>query len=258
MKIYTRTGDDGTTGLIGNVRVGKDDLRIEAYGTVDELNACLGVVLSHLPTEAESSRGWLNQIQSDLFVIGTILATPTGAAAKAVLPIERTSDLEETIDRMESELKPLKNFILPQGMPIAAFSHLARAVGRRAERRIVELQGSEPVDAAVIPYLNRLADWLFVFARWSNLKAGGTETAWINPARGADLPESAAPQADRLSTTLQKLEEQKKARQTLFERTSSELQKKKDAADKLFRQSVDRIQQDGGKVEKPVRDMDLD
>jgi cob(I)alamin adenosyltransferase len=258
MKIYTRTGDDGTTGLIGNERVPKNHYRIEAYGTIDELNATIGAVLANLPREAESGRGWMNQIQSDLFVLGTILATPQGAAARAVLPVERVSELEETIDRMEQSLKPLKTFILPQGIPAAALTHVARSVARRAERRIMSLSDHESIDPVIIPYVNRLADWLFVFSRWVNLQGGGTETAWINPTRGADVAESASPQADRLSTTLQKLEEEKRRRQTLFERTSTDLQKKKDAADRLFRQNVDKIQQEGGTVEKPLRDMDLD
>src|SRR5262249_40030995 len=126
MKIYTKTGDDGSTGLFGGARVRKDSLRIETYGEIDELNAALGVVLAHLPTSAHSARGWLETTQSDLFVIGAQLATPPEAARKlASLPAGRTETLEQQIDQMEKVLPPLKNFILPQGVPCAAFLHLA-------------------------------------------------------------------------------------------------------------------------------------
>src|SRR5438105_2712329 len=120
MKIYTKTGDDGTTGLVGGSRVHKDALRIEAYGDVDELNAALGVVLAHLPRAAQAARGWLETVQSDLFIVGVLLATPASAAKKVTaLAPTRAEALEQQIDQMEQSLKPLKNFILPQGGPCA-------------------------------------------------------------------------------------------------------------------------------------------
>ena len=189
MKIYTKTGDDGSTGLLGNVRVRKDAARIESYGDVDELNASLGIVLAHLPSAASSARGWLDAIQSDLFVTGAILATPPQAAkVSASLAPGRIDTLEQQIDQMEKSLKPLKNFILPQGNPCAAFLHLSRAICRRAERRVVALASREKVDSIVTIYLNRLSDYLFVLARWVNHQEGGTETAWINPVRRRPRP----------------------------------------------------------------------
>jgi cob(I)alamin adenosyltransferase len=255
MKIYTKTGDDGTTGLFGNARVRKDALRIEAYGEVDELNASLGVVIAHLPSLAHSARGWLDAIQSDLFILGALLATPPQAERKpAALPPQRVQALEEQIDQMEKNLKPLKNFILPQGTPCAAFLHLCRAISRRAERRVVALDSQEKVDPLILIYMNRLSDFLFVLARWVNFQEGGTETAWINPS--GDSP--GQPQADRLTASLGKLEMEKERRKSLFEKTTSDLQKKKAEAEKLFKQNVDQINKEGGKVEKPVREIDLD
>ena len=147
MKIYTKTGDDGSTGLLGNVRVGKESHRIEAYGTVDETNAALGLILAHLPAAAQAAHAWLNDIQSDLLIIGSLLATPPNDPKKRTdLPAARTQALENHIDQMEAALQPLKNFILPQGAPCARFSHLARAISRRAERRVVSLARDERVD----------------------------------------------------------------------------------------------------------------
>ena len=255
MKIYTKTGDDGTTGLIGNARVRKDSVRIEAYGEVDELNAALGVVIAHLPSLASSARGWLDAIQNDLFILGALLATPPQADRKpAALPPQRIQALEDQIDQMEKSLKPLKNFILPQGTPCAAFIHLSRAVSRRAERRVVALDSKEKVDPLIVVYMNRLSDFLFVLARWVNYQEGGTETAWINPA--GDVPGQLQP--DRLSASLGKLEMEKERRKSLFEKTSTDLQKKKEEAEKLFKQNVDQINKDGGKVDKPIREIDLD
>jgi cob(I)alamin adenosyltransferase len=257
MKIYTKTGDDGTTGLFGNARVRKDDARIEAYGTVDEVNAAIGVLIAHLPPGTQSARGWLDSIQSDLFTVGTLLATPPAGAAppRTSLDDDRTPFLEDTIDQMEKALKPLKNFILPQGVPAAAFAQVSRAISRRAERRTVALAAIEPVDPKVLIYLNRLSDWLFVLARWINAQAGGTETAWI-PAKGSAA--ETGPQPDRLAATLQKIETDKQKRKTLFEMTSSEMQKRKETAERIFKQNVDQINKEGGKVEKPIRDLDLD
>jgi len=260
MKIYTKTGDDGTTGLLGNVRVRKDAARIEAYGAVDELNAALGLILAQLPAAAQAARPWLNAVQSDLFIVGTLLATPpSDSKRRAELPATRIHALEEQIDQMEEELPPLKNFILPQGAFCACLAHQARAVSRRVERRVVALAAEERVDRDVVPYLNRISDFLFVLARWVNVHEGGHESTWTySEAEGAKIESESAKPKDRLGATLKKLETDKENRKTLFEKTSSELQKKKEIADKLFRQSVDQIKKDGGPVEKPLRDMDLD
>jgi cob(I)alamin adenosyltransferase len=260
MKIYTKTGDDGSTGLLGNVRVRKDAMRIEAYGSVDEVNAALGLFHAHVPPAAQKSRGWLDAIQSDLFVIGTLLASsPESVAPKVTLEASRIQALEEQIDQMESELRPLTHFILPQGAPVAAFAHLARAISRRAERRVVTLAAKEKVDSLVLIYLNRLSDFLFVLARWVNAKEGGPETAWI-PREGSSptTVTQEVPKADLLSQTLRKLEDEKNARKTLFEKASSDLQKKKENAAKAFHEGVDQIKKEGGTVQPPIREIDLD
>ncbi len=260
MKIYTKTGDDGNTGLLGNVRIGKDSRRIEAYGTVDEANAAIGIVIAHLPQQARQAPAWLNAIQSDLMIIGTLLATPPSDPKKrADLSTQRIQALETQIDQMEEELTPLTQFILPQGTACASFTHLARAICRRAERRVVELGRDERLDKAVIVYLNRLSDYLFVFGRWVNALEGGPETTWTYDLNeGVKLSSAAAKPADRLGSTLKKLESEKENRKTLFEKTTSQLQKKKEIADKLFRQNIDQINKEGGKVEKPLRDFDLE
>ena len=178
MKIYTRTGDDGTTGLLGPGRVRKDDPRVEAYGSVDELNAALGVA------RALDAGGWvtaeLATIQARLFSLGAELAA---TAAAPLANLERITDadvaaLEKTIDRLEADLPPLKNFILPAGHVLAAQLHLARTVCRRAERRLVALGEKATVEPRLVHYLNRLADLLFVMARWCNHRAGVTEVEW--------------------------------------------------------------------------------
>jgi cob(I)alamin adenosyltransferase len=260
MKIYTKTGDDGNTGLLGNVRVGKDSARIEAYGAVDELNASLGVVLAHLMPSAHIAISQLTAIQSDLLIVGTMLATPPSDPKKrADLPSARTKALEDHIDEMESHLKPLQKFILPQGTPACAFAHLARTISRRAERRTVALSRQERVDKGVLVYLNRLSDYLFVLARWINMQEGGAESTWTySEAEGAKTSSEKAQPADRLGATLKKLETEKENRKTLFEKTTQEMQKKKENADKLFRQNVEQVKKEGGKVEKPFREFDLD
>jgi len=181
MKIYTKTGDNGTTGLFGGARVSKSNPRVEAYGDVDELNAHLGwaaVLLKHLPLEDE-----IRRIQSDLFTLGADLATPPdappAAAAKSVHVAEaRVEQLESLIDGWEANLKPLKNFILPGGSSGAAALQVCRAVCRRAERSVVRLAAAEDVNPAAIIYLNRLSDLLFVLARWVNSKDGIEEPLW--------------------------------------------------------------------------------
>lgn len=181
MKIYTRRGDDGSTALFGGGRTSKDDARVEAYGTVDELNAVIGSALSHVTERAIARR--LGRIQSDLFAIGAHLATPppTGTRrgpALPDLPAQRIAAMESWIDEAMSGAPPIRNFILPAGSPGAGCLHVARAVCRRAERRVVTLAASSPVDADVIRYLNRLSDYLFAAARHENAAAGGGEVEW--------------------------------------------------------------------------------
>ena len=178
MKIYTRTGDDGTTGLIGGSRVRKSDQLIDCYGTIDELNAAVGWSAT---VAAESLVQKLRDVQSDLFVIGSHLATADLSAHRASLPpLDETmvSRLEMQIDAAEAELPRLRNFILPGGGEAAARLHLARTVCRRAERLLVGWAMERPVPAVMITYLNRLSDWLFVQARWANQSAGIDDIPW--------------------------------------------------------------------------------
>jgi len=183
MKIYTKTGDAGETGLFAGPRVRKDDVRIEAYGAVDELNAFLGLARCELlPAEIETT---LQRIQSELFSVGAELATPEPEKhGTALIDDSHTAALERAIDDMESHLPPLRNFILPAGNRGAALVHVARGICRRAERRVVTLAhtpGSQ-VSERLVRYLNRLGDYLFVAARFANLNSGGSETAWQKPA----------------------------------------------------------------------------
>ena len=183
MKIYTKTGDAGETGLFGGGRVPKDDPRVRAYGDVDEANAAIGFAASLEPQNFESSL--IQTIQRDLFTIGAELATPDPAKlAKALARSGTTvnaSDvgaLEDVIDNHEAKLLPLKNFILPGGTPKAAAFHLARTVCRRAERSVVALARDQKINASIIHYLNRLSDLLFVLARAVNAQAGRPDTPW--------------------------------------------------------------------------------
>lgn len=178
MRIYTRAGDDGTTQLLGPGRVLKDDARVAAYGAVDELNAALGVALTH-PLD-DDLRTELVRVQADLFTVGAELATPPGQASAALpaVPEEWTGRLEHWIDRHEAGLPPLRSFILPGGTPPAAALHLARGICRRAEREVVRLRRAEPVGAPLLRYLNRLSDYLFVLARVANARAGVADVLW--------------------------------------------------------------------------------
>jgi cob(I)alamin adenosyltransferase len=189
--IYTRTGDKGDTGLFGGRRVRKDDLRVEAYGTVDELNAALGVAHAQSPDTEIASL--LLRLQNDLFLLGADLATPDdkdtrkGRTVITRMDPERVAHLESWIDRYESELPPLTQFILPGGHPLAAQLHLCRVVCRRAERRTVALARSETDSAGstlfnpeILRYLNRLSDLLFVLARAANHRQGVADIPW-NP-----------------------------------------------------------------------------
>lgn len=180
MKIYTKTGDQGETGLVGGSRVRKDDPRVAAYGEVDELNAAIGVVLAHV--EDNPLRTLLVEIQRDLFALGAQLADPTATIgekkAKAAVGTERVARLEAAIDEREAQLPPLRAFVLPGGSPLAAQLHLARTVCRRTERAITALAASQPIEAQVIVYVNRLSDLLFVLARHANQRAGAPEEKW--------------------------------------------------------------------------------
>lgn len=178
MKIYTKTGDSGETGLYGGIRVPKDALRITACGTVDELNACIGFVRSQVQ-DAEIG-AILHRIQNELFDIGADLATlDTHPKAESLrIPTALTVQLENEIDLFEGELPPLKNFILPGGASGGAAVHLARTVCRRAERCVVSLATVESVNREVLIYLNRLSDLLFVLARTVNHRLGESEPLW--------------------------------------------------------------------------------
>lgn len=178
VKIYTKTGDTGETSLYGGKRVPKFDLRLEAYGTVDEANAALGLSFTQLGAEMYWAE--LEAIQNDLFTIGSELATPHGETigGLALITEERVTELEHAIDAMEAELPQLSNFILPSGSSLGAHLHLARTVVRRAERALARLAAQENIRPEVVKYLNRLSDYLFVLARHANMKAGGKEIRW--------------------------------------------------------------------------------
>ena len=179
MKIYTKTGDKGETGLFGGARVFKDDARVRAYGDVDELNSVLGILRTQL-VDRDDVDGLLAQIQSQLFDLGAELATAPGRDTSA-MPLLGAADveaLEHAIDTHEIGLPPLKNFILPGGSPAAATAHLARTVCRRAERGVVTLRRDSPVRDEPMWFLNRLSDLLFVLARSINHKAGITDVPW--------------------------------------------------------------------------------
>lgn len=175
-KIYTKTGDDGSTGLFGGARVAKHHIRVEAYGTVDELNAHVGAVADYATEEA----AFLRQIQSRLFSLGAVLATQPDKPNLMLNDLQEQdlTDLETAIDKMESELPPLKNFILPGGHVAVSTAHLARCVCRRAERLVVALAEITPVPKIVLAYLNRLSDYLFVLSRYFAMRRGVDEIIW--------------------------------------------------------------------------------
>ncbi|MFO7169853.1 MAG: cob(I)yrinic acid a,c-diamide adenosyltransferase [Chloroflexota bacterium] len=179
MKIYTKTGDAGETGLWGGRRVPKDSLRVHAYGTVDECNAAIGLArAAGLPPELDAL---LEQVQSQLFVVGADLATPGEAPSIPRVGAAEVTFLEEAIDRLDAGLEPLRQFILPGGSPAAAHLHMARTVCRRAERWLVSLAREEPVNPQAGVYLNRLSDFLFVAARAANAAAGTPDVPWVSP-----------------------------------------------------------------------------
>jgi len=179
MRIYTRTGDDGTTGLIGGTRVPKDDLRLEAYGTVDELNSWIGYLYSQPLLEDRASI--LIEIQKKLFVIGGRLATDTSKvdlSHKLSCTDDDIRQLEQEIDSMLERLEPQTHFILPGGHETAAICHIARTVCRRAERRIFQLSGQIDIPFQLLGYINRLSDFLFVLSREISKKSGVKEIEW--------------------------------------------------------------------------------
>ncbi|HUL58466.1 MAG TPA: cob(I)yrinic acid a,c-diamide adenosyltransferase [Anaeromyxobacteraceae bacterium] len=179
MKIYTRTGDRGETGLFGGPRVKKSDPRVAAYGEVDELNAAIGAARAGI-ADAEIAEQ-LARIQDELFCVGAELATPQGTKARSAIPpvgAAWATRLEEAVDRWDAELPKLAQFVLPGGTPAAASLHLARCVCRRAERQVVALAAQAEVDPAALAYLNRLSDFLFTAARLANHRAGRAETPW--------------------------------------------------------------------------------
>lgn len=190
MKIYTRTGDAGDTGLFGGDRVPKDHARVEAYGTVDELNACVGWAVTVVSDAATRER--LGSVQHDLFALGALLATAPPAPGRPTpkglpaLPSHRVGEMEAWMDEADSRLPELKAFVLPGGAPGAAALHLARTVCRRAERAVVHLASlaSEPVDEGILIYLNRLSDTLFTFARLENAVTGAGDVEWRKGSSG--------------------------------------------------------------------------
>jgi len=177
MKIYTKTGDAGMTSLYGGKRVSKDDIRIEAYGTVDELNSHIGLLISSLPTDDQKEL--LTEIQKRLFTIGSILASDPSKELKT--PDLLDSDvqlLEKAMDNMDSQLEPLRTFILPGGSASNSTAHICRTVARRAERRTITLSGLADLDPIVVIYLNRLSDYLFILSRKIAQDIGHDEIPW--------------------------------------------------------------------------------
>ncbi|KZK93774.1 MULTISPECIES: cob(I)yrinic acid a,c-diamide adenosyltransferase [unclassified Pseudovibrio] len=181
-KIYTKTGDDGTTALGSGERRQKHDLRIEAYGTVDETNSVVGIVRLHASKEMPVLDELLGRIQNDLFDLGADLATPDTGEELGYEPLRITdnqiSALEDAIDQMNVELTPLKSFVLPGGTPLATHLHQARTVSRRAERLVAALSQKEKVNKQALQYLNRLSDLFFVASRYANLKGEG-DVLWV-------------------------------------------------------------------------------
>ncbi len=178
MKLYTRSGDNGTTGIFGGERTRKSDPRLDCYGTVDELNAQIGLaaVVATAPLLED-----LRLVQHELFVVGSHLATPADGPATQHLPsLDETSvgRLEMQIDAAEAQLTPLQNFILPGGSELGARLHMARTVCRRAERRAVGFALDRPIHPLIVPYLNRLGDWLFAISRLANHQAGVADILW--------------------------------------------------------------------------------
>lgn len=180
MKIYTKTGDTGTTSLYGGARVRKDDARVQTYGTIDECNAVLGLAVAHMIDD--ELRACVLRVQGELLELGADLAAPLsrGDITPRMKP-EHSARLESEIDSFESELEPLRNFVLPGGCTGGAFLHQARSVSRRAERLLVSLAETEAINPEALIYANRLSDYLFVLARITNHRTGTPEPIWERP-----------------------------------------------------------------------------
>ena len=186
-KIYTRSGDDGKTALVGGRRVSKGDLKIEAYGSVDELNCFIGLIRAGAgqlaggtPNVAEETESVFKKIQNELFDIGSILATPAGESFSGMAQINagHIEFLEKRMDGYQKSLGDLDSFVLPGGGMLSSYAHVARAVCRRVERILVRLVETEPVSEKLMGYINRLSDFLFVYARWVSHKCGEPERLW--------------------------------------------------------------------------------
>jgi cob(I)alamin adenosyltransferase len=178
MKIYTKKGDKGSASLLSGTRVSKAHLRLEAYGSIDELNSYLGLLRD--AAGAIMDVQLIPKIQSHLFTIGSILANDSSQIKLPGIIEADLTELEVSIDEMEKELEPLRNFILPGGHIVNSYAHIARCVCRRAERQTVRLNQEVEVEDLILAYLNRLSDWLFVFARLASKKTGTSETIWKN------------------------------------------------------------------------------
>jgi cob(I)alamin adenosyltransferase len=183
MKLYTRTGDDGSTGLFGGKRVSKDAPRVDAYGTVDELNSALGLAAAACPFDELTQI--IARLQPELFEIGSNLCTPAGSHNKHIPPITpaHIEAMEKAIDAVCAPLPPMKHFVLPGGTELASRLHMARCICRRAERLIVALGRDEPLDPLVVTYMNRLSDLLFAMSRRANQLAGVEDVPWIPRAK---------------------------------------------------------------------------
>lgn len=177
MKIYTRTGDKGQTSLFGGKRVSKASSRVDAYGTVDELNSLIGVVIAHLAIKHTKISKELTRIQNDLFDVGASLANPNAKPQESLR--RRVEEFEHLIDDLTKKMPEIRNFILPGGGKVGSLLHTARTICRRAERKLVALLEKDMVDDAVIVYINRLSDLLFTMARYVNQKENKKETVWI-------------------------------------------------------------------------------
>lgn len=186
MKIYTKTGDAGQTGLFSGTRITKYDLRLHAYGTLDELNSHLGLLRDQIPTDWEEVRAELLQVQSDLFALGSHMANDLPEMVERLPHIDLSwiERLEAAIDRMELELEPMRNFLLPGGHVLVSQCHVVRTVARRAERWVVQLHDRQTEDSVQLPlptmaYLNRLSDYAFVLSRWIGKRIDAPEIPWI-------------------------------------------------------------------------------
>jgi cob(I)alamin adenosyltransferase len=197
-RVYTRTGDKGTTALVGGARVAKDSLRVECYGEIDELNAVIGLARSANAAAPASPAGSklediLKRLQNELFDLGSELATPPDAEYEGMFKVsaDDVKALEKLMDECQKDLEPLRSFILPGGGMVSAFLHLARTVCRRAERQLMRLAREETIGAQVVPYVNRLSDLLFVLSRWIGKQRGEHEYLWERGLRNQARPAAA-------------------------------------------------------------------